>query len=792
LTLLFLLLALFVAPLSAQDPVHEGRTVVAIEIEGNVRVSRDQIVGALRTRVGQPLAAKDLGEDLKNLFSRFGVRAAARAEERSGGVAVVLTIDEARFIDRVEAAGVAPKRGNELLDDVALLDARGVSEAQVRERARELEKRLRDEGHWFATVAVAIEEDARGVIARLTIDDGPLVEVEDIRFEGLGAVRESDLRDLMTTDTPTLGLFASNLRRDFLDRDLGEIEAHLRREGYRDATATLAGVDFDEAREQATVRIAIALGERYVVEEIGFEGVSSEREAELRAMLELKAGEPLRTAVIARDQRRIADDYGERGRPRARVEPRLTYADEGPRARLRYSIAEDEEKRVRAVRILGNAATLDEVIRRRVSLEPGDVASTSELLKTRDRLRRMRIFDDSQGRSLVDVRFEATDDPLLEDVFVDVEEARAGRLFLSAFASTDVGFFGGVQIELDNFDLTDTPSAWDPVTLFSEIFDERAFHGGGQQLDVVLLPGSGISTYRITFVEPYLFGPERQPRSLRLDLYWVSSRLEDEFEERRLGTRVTLAKEWSDELTAGVRGRLETVRISDVDGAPDDVDDVEGSNLVPSLGAFVRYQEYDSFREPTDGFEVGAEYELLFADAAGQKLLLDGRLRLPLTRDEKGRPHLLSLRGALGLADGFGDDLPFFERFVGGGAIGDFPIRGFEYRGIGPEASGVHLGGHFGYATSLEYEYPLYSSYDPLFDEHIEYLRGVAFLDLASIEDGFGDLFGRTRAAVGAGLRIKLPFLGPVPVALDVGIPLLEESDDDTEVLSVRISTRLF
>ena len=52
------------------------------------------------------------------------------------------------------------------------------------------------------------------------------------------------------------------------------------------------------------------------------------------------------------------------------------------------------------------------------------------------------------------------------------------------------------------FDLADAPSSWDPVTLFSEFWRNEAFHGGGQRLEVQVLPGTEVSTYSLSFEEP--------------------------------------------------------------------------------------------------------------------------------------------------------------------------------------------------------------------------------------------------------------------------------------------------
>jgi outer membrane protein insertion porin family len=779
----------------AEDP-YEGRVVVAVEISGNRRLTKDQVLPTLRTKLGQPYRAADVDADVKAVFSRFGARAEVRVARREEGVTVEFALAESRAVDAVEIVGVDAPRGRELLDMAGLRDVRPLFENQVEQRARDLRNRLLEDGRFFATVAVAFEErpGATGetkLVAVLTVVDGAEVAIDDIVFDGLGDAVDPDvLRDLMTTDTATLGIFDEYLRQDALDRDIVEIERFLRREGWRDATARVASLDFDESNETVVVRIGCELGPRYTIGEVSVVGAAAEHESALRELLEIAPGAPIRLPVIARDEASLTEYYGSRGHVRARIAARIVFREEGTVADVSFEIVEGVEKRVRDVRILGNAATLDEVIRRRLTIEPGDLASSTELARSADRLRALRYFDDAEGHSRVDVRFEPTADPLLEDVFVDVEEAHAGRLFFSVFASTDLGLFGGIQLELDNFDITDTPSAWDPVTLFSEIIDQRAFHGAGQSLDIALLPGTHVSTYRITFVEPYLFGPEQHPRSLRVDLYSSASRLEDEFEEVRTGLALTYGKEWDDHWTSGVTGRLEFVDVDDVDDAPDDVDDVEGTNVVPALGVFARYVDYDSLRDPQKGFEFGVRYDLLFADGSGNRLVLDEKSKIPLLRDDRGRYHTLNIRSALGLASGFSGDLPFFERFQGGGAIGDFPVRGFEYRGIGPESKDVHLGGHFAYGAAFEYEFPLYATYDPVFDENVEYLRAVTFLDLASVENGFGDVFGRTRAAVGAGLRIKLPFLGPTPLAIDLGFPIVERADDETEVLSIRFSKR--
>lgn len=783
-----LALCLCFALLGFIPPRDEG-VVGSIDVRGNERVATAQILENMRTRVGKLLDPNDVQQDIRDLYARFGIRVTVETEKRDQAVHLFLEVDEEMMITDVVIDGVEDSRARELLEDVSLFGVHTMLEAQVKDRAAELEQRLKDEGRYFAKVEVALEPNADGMTARLHVHEGEKVAIDAIEFSG-ASIPADRLLGVMTTKPTRLLVFKGYLRQDQLDRDLVELERYLGNEGYRSAKATLAGVDVDAEGDSAVVRIAIDEGARSSVREVVVEGDGSVPQEALDALIESKPGDPVRAAALERDRDRLKNAMQERGFIRAQVETRIEYPDAADQARVVHRVGAGSQKRVRDVVVRGNTQTPDGIVRREVTLRPGDLADARELKKTADRLRATGWFRDDRGRDLVDVRFRETSDPLLEDVLVDVEEVRSGRLFFVVGADTDVGFFAGVNLEKNNFDLHDTPSAWDPITLFSEFWNNEAFHGGGQHLQIQVQPGSRVSTARVTFEDPYFRGSERDPLALRFDVYGVQSQIFDEFDEDRYGVSATFTRRLDEHWTAGVMGRFDVVNVGDLDDAPDDVEDVEGLSVVPAVGLLAKYQDFDSVLLPSKGFEVGGRYELLTLDAWGQRAVVAGSWLTPLHEDDRGRKHLFNLRGSVGVAQGFSGELPFFERLQGGGSSGDFPLRGFELRGIGPEDEDVHLGGAFAYSTSFEYSFPLYSTYEPLVDQEIEYVRGIAFVDIGSVEDSVAGLFGQPRASIGAGVRVRLPFLGDVPVSVDLGVPVLEEKDDSTELISVRVSTR--
>jgi outer membrane protein insertion porin family len=82
------------------------------------------------------------------------------------------------------------------------------------------------------------------------------------------------------------------------------------------------------------------------------------------------------------------------------------------------------------------------------------------------------------------------------------------------------------------------------------------------------------------------------------------------------------------------------------------------------------------------------------------------------------------------------------------------------------------VGGDFTLTGTAELGFPLYG----------ETLRGVVFVDVGTVEEEFE--INTLRSGVGAGVRLVLPFLGQIPVAVDFAYPLTKDDVDDTQIIS--------
>jgi outer membrane protein insertion porin family len=61
----------------------------------------------------------------------------------------------------------------------------------------------------------------------------------------------------------------------------------------------------------------------------------------------------------------------------------------------------------------------------------------------------------------------------------------------------------------------------------------------------------------------------------------------------------------------------------------------------------------------------------------------------------------------------------------------------------------------------------------------------VAFVDHGTVERKFE--IKDYRVSVGAGIRVAIPALGPLPLALDIAFPLNKTSGDNTQVFNFSV-----
>ena len=434
---------------------------------------------------------------------------------------------------------------------------------------------------------------------------------------------------------------------------------------------------------------------------------------------------------------------------------------------------------VNKVMIRGNWRTKDHVIRRDVSLLPGERINTDKVKESKRRLTNTGLFFSSDPRhafeapvriSFLDTEFEDR-----SDVAVEVTEGGLGNVNVGAGWSSTVGLVGNLRLTLRNFDFP---------TGEHSLLSALAWTGGGETLTLSLSPGTDFQDYRLSWFNPSVWD---SPYSTGFDAYIRDFAWSQYYRDGRKGLALTFGRRFFEDLRITLAPRIERVEISDLsDAAPADAFAVEGTHNRRVLTLTASYDKRDNIHLPTTGYRLTAFTEmggtLLGGDGDFMREGMEARGWWTVWDQVGWGKHVVNFGGEIGLLQSTGSkDVPIFDRlFIGG--LGS--LRGFEYQRVGPvePASGRQIGGKYQATLNTEYEAPLVK----------DAIRGVLFVDAGMLERSFSDLdFSRVRAAMGIGVRIRIPQMGmqQVPIGLYFSSPIQKESTDKTESVSFSIGT---
>ncbi len=825
----------------------EGLVVRRVLVQGGRRSAEADLRAALGLVPGERYDRAAIERGLDALFRSLRVLAHVEyrpAPDAPDEIELLLVVDqelardfEPRFV------------GNQDVDDEQVLEWAGLEEgsalylfqaARVRER---ILQGYRSKGYRFASVRAverAVGEGASGeplasdVI--FEIDEGPKVRVREVVFHGNETLRDgrflffrrglSRLAGVELHGPVLFGLFAKPFVEETLAADVIGVRQVYRDYGFLDAVVEVERLEFDAERRWVTVHVAVDEGRRFTVRSVRVEGVERveepagsgrtvERPAqllfsdeELRELLTTRPGDVFDKVTRQADVRALRQHYGEHGyidhpslsdADRMEVlEPELFFDASEPVVDVVYRVAQGRQQFIREVRVSGNLSTRDAVVRRLITVDPGDAADTTEIERSRARIQGTGWFSDR--RNVVEhrepfYRFLETGDPYWKDLEYVVDEGQDLNFNISGGVSSNLGAFGVVEFSKQNFDVTNLPRR--PWTVISDVAARRAFHGAGQELRLRASPGTRVSFFDVYFAEPDIFKRHRDRISLSLTAQRRLRAYETHDEAReKFGFQVGRQLGVDSAVFAGLT--FENVDVGNIDGggepvlndplsAPVTLLDQKGESNVSYLELGYRLRTTDDRINPRNGVALSWRNEFLDeavgSDFSFVRSQLDFDFYDELEGVGDGVPDRYHIQFQGGVAVPYGDteDVPYSERFFLGGQD---VLRGFDFRGVGPNQKGFPLGGETSLFASFEYRHPVVTTTQPGTYREIETMHIGAFVDagVLGVED-LGVDFGDTRVSAGFLLGISVP----LPITFSFGFPLREGAGDDTQVLGFSI-----
>lgn len=814
----------------------DGPILQAVVFEGLSTFPEDVVLEAIGLELGKPLQFMQREQRVASLFRDYGLFVQRiLPEDVPGGVRLTIVILE--FEVDLEPSFI----GNESFPQEKLLEWAGLvdrSELYLHEAdgvIQRLAEGYRRAGFHFVEVVWVASDPLPGKRVRdlvFVILEGPKVRCIEVEIVGNDSLPDvgflfwkGGLRELSSpkiTGRGAFSWFGSVFIEEELRADLVAMRQVYRDGGWLDAEVQLEPLEFNDGRNKVRVKIHVDEGPQYKVASVDLvavelavdsDGRSVETEVpfvfpkdELIAEMELKPGVAYDTAHRNHDRAALQRYFGERGYLAAvqflnpgeasgfRTLPTEVLLDpENAQVHIRLKIVQGRPRTVRVVEIRGNTHTHDDVVRREISILPGETADMAKIQRSLQRIRGLGYFLDHQdpGHRPPSYRFrEVPGEPDLIDIEYQVEEGRVVDFQLQGGVASDSGLVGLISLSHSNFDSTELPSG-----LFAtpgEIYRREAFHGNGESIAIDLSPGSRVSFWRFSYRHPDLFQDHFDRWGIAVEAQ-NRDRIYRSHDEDRTHFKLDTTRRFDQgDLSLRFGPIWQRVKLEDLSPGtlPATLLNSSVDATFIGFGARLSWSQLDNSRMPRDGIYAYGELSYFGGALGGEEDLLKFEARFEqyfeLGSSTGEIDPVLVLEGGAGIAMPFGDSdqAHYAERWFLGGSR---RLRGFDYRGVGPNEGSHSVGGETMVYGSLELRWPLFSTPIAGTSRKAEMFRGGPFVDIGVLDPDAWDL-DLDELRVSYGLSFAL--VRPIPISFSLGWPLMDGEGDDTQVFSFSLSLR--
>ncbi|MDR0467480.1 MAG: outer membrane protein assembly factor BamA [Campylobacteraceae bacterium] len=706
----------------------------SINFDGLLYLSPETAKDMIGLKVGDEIDINAINNAVKTLFEQQYFED-IWVENNNGNI--VVHVKEKPTIAKVSFEGVGENDKNAIESFLNLKKGEMYDFNKV-EKSKDLIKKYFETKGFFDTIVEVetIDLNERSTEALFKVNRGENIIIQDVILHGSDKLSYRSIEpSISNKEREALGwLWGRNdgkVNLFELENDSTRIRDVYYKHGYLDAKVSPPYLRAYFDNYVAKLEYNVEEGKKYKIRDIRIDVPDGYLDVEkVKSSFLLRKGDTFDVTKLRRDASKIENLLADQGYAYVSVYPDVKQSVENSETDLIFTVIPGDKVFVRDVRIMGNSATLDRIIRRDVYLAPGDLYSRNELNESRNTLRRTGYFEDVSFKEERISKDEV-------DLVVTVKETQTGAIgggigygssdgfLINGYLSENNLFGSGVKasvnVERSDKELSGAVSLSNP-----RIFDSQYSVGG--------------SVYRKDY-----------------DFY--------DYDEITTGGYVSVGRNLGKHTSVALKYVLEH---SELDNMPSstkyDYDsnfmlDSMKSSLVPSIV----FNNTDDYYVPRRGVSASTSFE--FAGAGGDQKFLKSITKFATyygLEDAIGYDLILRYKAQFGWADDQGY-FPINERLYLGGSDS---VRGFESRSIAPKnQNNILLGGSTSFANSVEASIPLVDRLK---------MRGALFFDYGMIgEDGFDE----KRSSAGATIEWISP-LGPIQFIF--ARPIQKESGDRT------------
>ncbi len=736
------------------EQINEKK-IFKIEIEGIQNHSPEIVLNTISIHKGDFVSRQTIRSDINKLYQLgFFTDIQVKTTDLEEGILLIFIIKENPVLHNIEFIGnenISNKELKEELDKMSACEKMplgiGYSEGKETATLNRIIDYYRTKGFFYVSANVEKELDGQlnRIIIRFIIDEGSKKEVviKKINFKGNNAFSGFRLRRQMETKAYIFILEDGYYKEEIFKGDLKKIIDFYKERGYVNAKVLKHSIDFDK-KGRMLIEIELYEGSQYTFYEAKIKGNTIFSSPEILPVLSVKSDEIYNYKKIDESINAITSKYGEHGYIYAQVKPDETIDEEKRTVSILFTIHENTQMYLNNIIFNGNDVTKDKVIRRELTIFPGEIFNTKKVRRSVERVYNLGFFEDVN----IDTETGNRDDNL--NLKLRLKEKPTGQASFGATYSGTDGLIGQIQIAKNN--------------LF----------GYGQRVDVTWEFGKDLQNYELGFTDPYIldtkflfgfniFNTIRSRRGYdyfgerNADGYVELIKKQTAYEYRKKGIGLRIGRPLSENLRFSIYYNYEDGEYRSIGDTRIPHDVILGENLTRSMTPVLVYDNRDNVFNPTKGVKYSLSFEkaggFLNGDNNYHKVISD-----TFWYQRTFSKFVFMIHTQLGVVDHYSpsDDVPPIEKFsIGGGST----VRGYSERGIADRKKRE-------FYVNLEHSYPL--------EQNINF---VIFIDSGNAWDRTQEIrLKDLKSGAGLGFHLETP-IGPL--RLDYGWGLNLEPGDE-------------
>lgn len=694
----------------AADVLAQSTIIRKIKIVGNKQVGEDEIRDLLAVRTGDDFSSPGLREDLRSVYKMgYFSDVSIEAEECTGGLCIIFNLKEKMGIGDIKFNGNKSIWAGTIQDvlDIHKGDTCSFDTVSLNSNKKKILDLYKDRGFPFVKIDAKVE--IKKGLANITflIKESNKVEIKKINTKGNKAF---PVKTLLKKAGIGIG---NRYSEKELEEGLEKLADFYRDEGHILIDIPSPKTSFDTEGKKAFIDIAVNEGPQIKVSRIQARGNTVFSNADIKEKMSTKEDIIFNQSKFIEDLRFLQSRYYERGYILTKVVPLTDIDEESGIISIVLEISEEELVYIEGIKIEGNVATKDKVIRRELTVKPGEIFNTQKIWRSRQKIYNLGFFEE------VDIVTEPGSEKGKMLLVVRVKEKRTATMSFGAGYNSIDGFLGYLELGWNNF------------------------RGLGEFLSGKVEVGPKKLNFEISFTEPWLLDT---PTSLGFSLYHTTrDRIEYYYKEKKIGGSVTVGRAISDFDKIYLGYKYENVEVFDIgESATSDVKAQEGINATSSMSISYVRDTRDNRFDASSGIYLNLSTEVSGGILGGNSHFYRSILDVGNYYKLFFKWLVLALHLRTGLVDSYlpSTEVPVYERFYAGGAD---TIRGYPERSLPIGATG----GKAILYGNAEIRFPIPGTENML--------KGIVFYDIGNVWKELEINLDQLRKGVGFGIRINLP-----------------------------------